>query len=496
MVRTQTTFTTSSKALQKIYDGALDVLLSSVKPFGTRRVLTGGVDSCTATLHTEVIGASTLSCYDLDAAFDTVQAFLATAREDGRLADSITCRDGAITPRYSALTGLCFAEEALGLYYLTRKKDGKYLEMLLRVLLDFDSYLWAHHDLNFNHCLEVFNEEETEEGPGSTRFMPIRVDHHGEMRDVSPFPVETADLMACDVSIRHAIAHIYSLKGDSENAKEWALKAMDVQAYMREDLWVESESACFDRDYRGNAMDTLSISNLFMMYYGAFDKEMADAFMERYMHARDGFGTSMPLPTIARGDRHFMNETHSNFNGQPRGTTYSRAIGALEKYGHLSYLTMIGDKLLSNIEKNGVYAEQFDPFTGVPAGKEQYLPTAVATLEIITRFFGVRPQLDRMLWGALGHGEEYASDYRFTWGSDTFRLSCESQTSTGYINDQRLFTVSNGVRVVTDIYGNEPKVMNVTDAAIDCVFVYRDRTFSFTLMPDEKWSMPSPAGKR
>ena len=58
MVRTETTFTTSSKVLKRIYDGARDVLLSSVKSFGTRRVLTSGSDSATTTLHSEVIGAA------------------------------------------------------------------------------------------------------------------------------------------------------------------------------------------------------------------------------------------------------------------------------------------------------------------------------------------------------------------------------------------------------------------------------------------------------
>lgn len=496
MVQTQTTFTTSSKALQAIYDGAYDVLVSSVKPFGERRILTTGAEAQTTTLNTEVMGTATLSRYDIEAAFDTVKAFLATVREDGRFADSITCRGGAITPRYSVLTGLCFAEEALGLYYLTRKKDNAYLDLLLRRLLDFDAYLWAHHDLNFNHCLEVFSEAETEEGAGSTRFMPLRVNHHGDIRTVSPFPVESADLMACDVSLRHAIAHIYSLKGDAENAKDWTLKAIDVQTHMKTALWVEGSSACFDRDYRGSVIEALSVNNLFMMYYGAFDRDMADGFVERYLSARDGFGTAMPLPTVARGNRYFENDgSRSNFNGQPRGSNYFRAIGALEKYGHLSLLTRIGNRLLTNIEENGVFAEQFDPFTGVPAGATSYMPTAAAVLEIITRFFGVRPQLDRMLWGALGHGTEYTSEYRFTWGSDTFRLSCESQTSTGYINDDRLFTVTNGVRVVTDIYGDEPKVINVTDEPIDCVLVYRDRTFSFTLAPDESWKMSTTDSK-
>ena len=484
MVRTETTFTTGNKALQKLYDGAKEILFASVKPFGTRRILTSGADSHTATLHTEVMGAATLSRYDLEAALDTARAFLMTAQEDGRLADSFTLTEKGISPRYRALTGLCFAEEALGLYYLTRKKDNEYLEELLSALLKFDAYLWDRHDLDCNHCLEVFSEEETEEGRGSLRFSPIRVDRHGEPRDVSPFPVESADLMASDVSIRHTIALIYSMMGDQQSAQKWTFKAYDVQTQLRAAFWDGNESACYDRDYLGNTMKTLTVNNLLMMYYGAFEKSMADRFVSRYLYARDGFGTAMPLPTLARGDRYFTNEKGSNFNGQPRGETYLRAIGALEKYAQYSLLTQIGGKLLSNIEENGVYAEQFDPFTGEPSGDESCLATAAATLEIIARFFGVRPHLDRMLWGALGWGDEYASEYCFTWGSDVFRLSCESQTSTGYMNGQRLFTVSNGVRVVTDIYGNEPKVINVSDEPLDCVFVYRDRTFSFHLLPN------------
>lgn len=490
MVRTETTFTTSSKSLQKMYDGARDVLLDSLKPFGVRRVLTTGTDATSTTLHSEVMGAATLSRYDLEAAFDTVKAFLSTVREDGRLPSEILCRDGAVFPRYNGLTGLSFAEEALGLYYLTRKKDHEYLELLLSCLLGFDAYLWARHDLNFNNCLEIFAEKETEEGAGSSRYATISVEHHGEPREVSPFPVESFELMACDVSIRHTIAHIYSLKGDAESAKEWAMKAINVKTHMKEHLWSEEDGAYFDRDYRGTRMDTLSIGNLLAMYYGAVDKEMADGFVERYLYARDGFGTSMPLPTVARGDRHFNNDDEKGFDGQPRGTTYCRAIGAFEKYGQFSLLTHLGEKLLSNIHENGVFPERFEPFTGAPRGKETYLPTAVATIELITRFFGVRPQLDRMLWGAIGYGADYFSDYRFTWGSDTFRLSCESATSTGYINGQRLFTVSNGVRVVTDIYGDEPQVTNVTDETMDCVLVYRDRTFSFTIEPNQSWQMP------
>lgn len=487
MIKTATSFITDNKYLQAIYDSAERVLLSSVKAFGDRRVLTTSPDAEIMTLNSEVLGAATLAAYDTEAAMNTVKAFLATQREDGRFADGIRCHDGAISAEYDALTGFCFAEEALGLYYLTRKKDDEYLDALLSALERFDTYLWEHHDLNFNNCLEVFSETETEEGVGTGRFTPIKVDHYGEVREVSPFPIESGDLMASNVAIRHTIARIYALRGDFENAKLWNLKAIDVQAYLKQSLWVGGAGACFDRDYRGSIMDVLSINNLFMMYYGAFDREMANAFVTSHMLDPKGFATAMPLPSVAFSDRHFVNDDRPNFNGQPRGMSYRRAIGALEKYGYFSLLTDIGGKLLFAV-RDGSFTEQFNPFTGEPVRKSaqsEYMPTASATLEFIARFFGVCQQLDRLHWGALGHTDGYTSEYAFTWGGDTFRLIAETDTSSGFIGDKPLFTVTNGMRVITDLHGDRPRVVNVTKEAIDGVLVYRDRTYSFSLAPDE-----------
>jgi hypothetical protein len=114
------------------------------------------------------------------------------------------------------------------------------------------------------------------------------------------------------------------------------------------------------------------------------------------------------------------------------------------------------------------------------------MPSASAALEFVARFFGVRPELDRMVWGALGHEEGESSTYRFTWGSEEYRVLCESETTTGFLNDRRLFAVTNGMRVVTDFYGDDPWIVNITDRTIDGVFVYRNRTFSFTLGPNER----------
>lgn len=487
MIHTETSFSTNDKRLQALYDGARALLLSSVKPFGDRRILTEGAASDTATLQASILGASTLACYDLEAALDTVKAFLATVNHEGRPADSIICRDGEICPSYSVLTGFCFAGEALGLYYLLRKKDAAYLESLLRVLLDFDAYLWEQHDLNFDGCLEVFNptEAEDEESP---RFSPVMVGKNGEQKTASPFPVESSELMACDVAVRRTISAIYSLKGDEASAANWMLKAGNVQAQLKKMHWSAERSACFDRDCRGNVIDCVDINHLYMMCCGALDEEMANAFRGRHLQNPRGFFTPMPLPTVSASDRNFKGNGTA-FCPHPRGLTYRRAINALENYGQYSLLSRVGGRLLSAVDQTGVFSERYDTFSAEPLGKPEHMATASAVLETIAEFFGIRPRLDRMIWGALGHRDSFASDYRFTWGCDAYHLACESSTTIGSINGEPLFTVTNGVRVTTDLHGNEPQVANITDGTIDCVFVYRNRIFSFTLGAGEIWEL-------
>ena len=115
MIKTATSFITDNKYLQAIYDSAERVLLSSVKAFGDRRVLTTSPDAEIITLNSEVLGAATLAAYDTEAAMNTVKAFLATQRADGRFADGIRSHDGALSAEYDALPGSCFAEAAPGL---------------------------------------------------------------------------------------------------------------------------------------------------------------------------------------------------------------------------------------------------------------------------------------------------------------------------------------------------------------------------------------------
>lgn len=485
MIQTNVSFTTTDKKLDRLYESAKNLLLSSVTSFGDRSLMTDAPNGDTVTLNYSLMSAETLADYDLASAFDTVNAFLVTLRKDGRLASSLAKENGAILPSYNVLTGFTFAEEALKLAYLAKNKNSAYTRRLYDALCRFDEYLWSRHDLNANGCLEVFDEKDTEEGAGSGRFPPLTMMQNGVERTVSPFPVETFDLMAEAFCVRSSLAELSLMLGKPTEAKVWQDKAKTVSEKIGSFLWLGAFHACFDRDYRGSIISTLSINNLALLYFGAADKAMAEALVKNHVCNPKEFWTPMPLTTLAQNHSQF--DDRREFCGPPRGTTYRRAIRAFEKYGYYSLVTEIGQKLLESTGAHNCFPTCFDPISGEPSGAAKstdHTPTASAVLEIIKRFYGVYTDRDTVCWGCLGH-ENASSEYEFSWGNDQYLVETEDGITTGSINGKRLFTVTAGTRIFTDVHGHAMKIANATDHAIDCICVCRDRTYSLHLEKDE-----------
>lgn len=484
MIHTAADFTTTDKKLDHLYHRAKNVLFSSVKSFGERKLVTDAPNSTTVTLNYSPMSAETLADYSIDVAMDTVNAFLFTLRKDGRPASSISCENGEIRPSYEILTGFSFAEEALRLAYLAKNKNSPYTKQLYETLCRFDEYLWTKHDLNANGCLEVFEEKDTEEGHNSGRFPPIKMMQNGAERTVSPFPVETFDLMAEAFCVRKILTELALLLGKKEEAKNWQKKATETKEKISSFLWLGGFHACFDRDYRGSIISTLSINNLFVLYFGAADRTMSDSVIQNHILNPDEFWTPMPLPTIAKNQSLF--DSQKEFGGPPRGTTYRRALRAFDNYGYYSLTTEIGKKLLSATSEQNLFPACFDLLTGEPLNADcqsEYAPTASAVLEIIKRFWGVYTDRETVCWGCLGH-ENASSKYTFTWGNDTYSLETEDGISTGSINGTRIFTATAGTRIFTDIHGTSMRIANATAKAIDCICVCRDRTYSLHLEPN------------
>lgn len=493
MIRTGAAFHSENKKLNMLYERAHGILMDSLKPFGERRLMTESPDGNSISLFSGILGAQTLSSYDFPAALDCVTSFFVSRREDGRLASSIVAKGEHIIPKYERLAGFCFAYEALEFFYLSKKKEVAYLERLYRMLVGFDAYLWKHYDLNGDGCLTILSATDAEEDGALGRFAPLHLVQAGAMHDVPPFPIGAVDLMAEAYAVRAALAECADLLGNGEE-KHWAEKAEAVRCTIREQFWFESAEALFDRDYRGGVIEHLGISTLAPLYYGAVDADIADKLMKRHILDPEEFWGKMPLPTVAMNDKGFMNEKSVGFNGPARSLTYRRAIRAFENYGYYSALAELGERFLSAMLESDVFPVQFDPMTGEATGLEAgtaYMPAASAVMEFIKRFYGVYVAKDTMCFGTFGTQNDETATYKFTWGSDEYRLVSEKETVSAYVSGKHLFTVTGGTRVFTDWYGTSPRVVNVTGETLDCIFVYHNRTYSFTLAPDEIWQEPT-----
>ncbi len=487
MIRTSADFLSQDKKLNQLYRRACDVLCGSLSPFGDREMLTERPAGNRISLLSGILGAETLASYDLPAALDCVMAFFVSRREDGRLASAIVKKDEQIAPKYEKLTNLCFIDEAIGLFYLSKKKETPYLERLYRVLLDFDAYLWSQHNVGADGLLALLAETDAEEEGTPWRFAPLKLVQSGKVHEVSPFPIESPELMALAYAVREAIAECTRLLGLPDD-KVWTEKAAEVKEKLREAFWNEEAAACFDRDYRGGSMEHLTLSCLSLLYYGAADEEMASEILQKHILNPDEFWTPMPLPTVAASSEHFVSEKVPSFSGAARTLSYRRAIRALEKYGQYSTLTALGKKLLAATAKDCVFPVQFDPMSGEATGySDDYMPAASAVLEFIKRFFGVYVEKDSLCFGTLGALGEEGSEYHFRWGGDEYVVHAEQETTAVYLSGKHLLTVTRGTRVFTDIFGNFPRVVNVTDEPLDCIFVHKNRTYSFTLAPNEMW---------
>jgi hypothetical protein len=119
-------------------------------------------------------------------------------------------------------------------------------------------------------------------------------------------PIESMDIMSYSYTCRDVLSQISGELGNGME-KEWRDKANRVRKTIRNYLWDSRKMACFDKDLNNEIMPILLHNNLRCMYFGSFDQEMADDFVEHHLLNPDEFWTPMPLPSIAANDPAFRN---------------------------------------------------------------------------------------------------------------------------------------------------------------------------------------------
>ncbi|WP_296927471.1 trehalase family glycosidase [Thiohalocapsa sp.] len=213
----------------------------------------------------------------------------------------------------------------------------------------------------------------------------------------------TAAIAAVDFSSyvvlqQEALAALAARIGHDEAAASYGAAAAALRRRIDTRLWDRTDGLYYDRDAAGSPVRVATIASLMPLWAGVPDAGRARALVERIM-APDGFGTLMPLPSVARGDPHFERDM---WRGPVWLNTAYGVIQGLLRYGYAWHAAELAWRLCT-----GVY-RVFDRERRI---YEFYDPDAHHTRHLRRKrgnrwkalTLGTRPQTDFVGWTGLAN---------------------------------------------------------------------------------------------
>ena len=201
-----------------------------------------------------------------------------------------------------------------------------------------------------------------------------------------------------------------------------------------------------------------------------------------------------PIPSTAVNDPKFINmdknSEYCSWAGPSQGLTLQRCVKALENYGFYVEIGLIGERLLKRIGQEPVnFPVQFNPLTGEPAGHGNYGPMILATMEYLSRMYGVYVYRDSVVWNGLPAGN---LEYTQIWNRNEYRIVHGGGRVTGYLNGNRLFEVPAGLRVETDYEGNVKRIAGLAPKMVSGpLLLGRTEVAEFAIDPNQVRSFPA-----
>lgn len=542
---TGVTFRTTEAELLRLYDAAEAKAAENIVQFTPKmKALVEGGGYGNVWIETQPMGGEMYAKRNIEVALNNQLFFMQAQRADGRLPGMVISGDTARQPGFDKqppegmvwmpeqdlladfemFQGYCFPDPAWRIYFWIGK-DRAYLTRLYTALEKHDAYLWRTRDSNGDGLLETWCVWDTGEDHSSrllTRNAPTRwpfdfppvgeqmpdpsdplnfkrywIEHNIDKlpphtREQVRVPFASMDVMAYSYQGRATLAKIARELGNGREAF-WQRQSEEVRQRLVKGLWEPARSACFDRDRTGKRLAELVHNNLRCMWYGVFTQEMADAFIKQHLLNPAEFWTPVPLVSIAISEPLYQNAPGNNWSGQPQGLTFQRAVRALENYGHYAEVSLLGQKFLPVLIRNGcTFPQQLDAVTGAPSGPKPdgYGPMILAALEYISRMHGVHLDVeqDRVWWSALrGSGGDFT--YTQRWGGRAWTLTATKDRFTASLNGRESFSCTRGVRVVTDLDGSVREVVGIAPEPQTVALQIAGGRLELIVKPNQVWRL-------
>ena len=142
------------------------------------------------------------------------------------------------------------------------------------------------------------------------------------------FPIQSGDVTSYSYDCRASLARLARFRGDPTAAAGWEAKAAAVAANLKAQLWDPERSAMFAKDATDAVVTTLVHDGLRMMWQGAYDQEMADAFVTTHIMNMSEFWTATPLPSISVSDSRYNALKNANsWSGRPMYGHFDITLG-------------------------------------------------------------------------------------------------------------------------------------------------------------------------
>lgn len=492
--KTSVAFKTADTELKSYYDIAEAHLKENETVYNDKRLIKEGATYPNVWLETQPMGGEHYAKRNIEVGFNNILIFLQYQRRDGRFPGMIgrePREENGVVAFFDWMQGYYFLQPALRMYYITGK-DESYLRKLYHAAKDFDAYLWSTRDSNGDGCLESWCPWDTGED-NCTRMLNFGAEDGCFGGDVPPkgigkLPYQSMEYMAYSYANRYNLAIISEMLGLDEK-EYWLSEAEKVRERVKEYLWDDERKACFDRDCDGVTINNLSHTNLRCMYHRLFDREMAEAFMEKHLFNPDEFYTPTPFPANAINDPFFKNDKNNNWSGPCQGLIYQRSIDALHNYGHYTEALDIGRSVIRLIKgSKGQFYQQWDPITGEHGnGLDGYGPMIFAFTEYISYLCGVNFAYDEVFFSSVSDIAD--SSYTQNIIGKSYRLDRENGNMTAYLDGAEIFKASAGLRVVTDVDGRVIKVICI-EKGIDTASVTIDgKTYTGSVQPNGVYAL-------
>lgn len=158
------------------------------------------------------------------------------------------------------------------------------------------------------------------------------------------------------------------------------IKSMELTKKALEELWDESTGQYYSRSFVSHKLiEESSVATLLPLYSGAISKERAQSLVNLLKNNRL-FWTNWPVPSVPINSPYF--DPKKYWQGPTWININWLIIEGLERYGFKEEATLLKDKSLKVVSKDGMN-EYFNPITGRPEGAPDFSWTAALTIDLL-----------------------------------------------------------------------------------------------------------------